>query len=356
MDRASAGCSGRRPRCIQSLAWLLTPLLLMMTMGGIQSSSRESVVARVPVDPVDALGLIAPDPFPDDRTASSGRLAPPIDAPPIDKGTDLVLQVSSGGELVNAIDQLGWRFADVVQASAGVPRLSVATLPDDLAALESSGVRKEVFLTALLPVVLMVNEAIEEERDRLIELQYRLRRGVPLAEADDAWLRDVARRYRGEPDDIATLLLRVDHVPPSMALAQGALESGWGTSLLARAGNALFGQITTDDDGIPSVSGDYRYAKFDSLRATVAAYAHNLNTHPAYAGFRALRARQRAEHGVLDGYSLLDGLMAYSERGEDYIRDVRRIIVINNLTRVDAAILATGDSIQTGSTGDDAVG
>ena len=43
-------------------------------------------------------------------------------------------------------------------------------------------------------------------------------------------------------DTLRELLRRVDVIPPSLVLAQGAIESGWGTSRFARQGNNLYGQ------------------------------------------------------------------------------------------------------------------
>ena len=43
---------------------------------------------------------------------------------------------------------------------------------------------------------------------------------------------------------------RVDIVPPSLALAQAAEESGWGTSRFAIKGNSLFGQWDFSGKGI----------------------------------------------------------------------------------------------------------
>ena len=90
-------------------------------------------------------------------------------------------------------------------------------------------------------------------------------------------------------------MLRVDTIPPSLALAQAAIESGYGASRFAVEGNALFGQWRTGGGLRPSDQpahlSDYGIATFASPLQSVAAYAHNLNTFASYRDFRAARAR-----------------------------------------------------------------
>jgi Bax protein len=132
----------------------------------------------------------------------------------------------------------------------------------------------------------------------------------------------------------------VDAVPPSLALAQAAVESGWSTSRFAVQGNALFGQWTWGADGITPQEqrgemGDYKIRRFDSPEASIAAYMHNLNTHRSYRGFRAERARLRAE-GVPPGGSMLaHTLTSYSEKGEEYTEMLLSVIRVNQLPPAD---------------------
>src|SRR5690606_19969249 len=132
--------------------------------------------------------------------------------------------------------------------------------------------------------------------------------GFPLADMQEARLASLAEEY-GVPDrDIDKLLLKVDIVPPSLALAQSIEESGWGTSYFARTGNALFGQRGwgSDTPGMaPAVqkAGDtFRVRAFPWVLDAVKAYVHNLNTHPAYAELRRLRAEAREKGSPPSGY------------------------------------------------------
>ena len=140
--------------------------------------------------------------------------------------------------------------------------------------------------------------------------------------------------------DFEELLRRVDIVPPSLALAQAAEESGWGVSRFARRGKALFGQkVFRGGEGlVPLERPDgarYRVRSFDRVIDGVRAYLHNLNTHYAYARFRRVRARMRQEDGTLDSYGLAGTLLKYSERREAYLETIREIMQVNGLTVFD---------------------
>ena len=259
-------------------------------------------------------------------------LALPASAvPPIDKTSDLVLKVDSAGKLSEIFDSADYALADVRDGDADVPRLLVEAMPSDLRRLDSTDLRKDVFFNALLPLVLRVNEDIGHDRDRLLALQGLQHLGLAPSADSRAWLAELGERYGVADGDLDALLLRVDVIPVSLALAQAAVESGWGTSYSAQRRNALFGQ---------TAGSAARYAAFDRLIDGVASYARNLNTHPAYIGFRARRAALRAARLELDGYDLASTLLRYSTRGTAYIRDVRAMIRGNDLVELDSARLA----------------
>jgi Bax protein len=244
----------------------------------------------------------------------------------------------------------GWRdadLADVRRGNAAVPAVLLPQLPRALPALDPAA-RPTLFLRALLPVVLDVNETIAASREHLLWMRGRLALGRALLLANREWLRRLARHYgvtaAADTALIEALLPRVDIVPPSLALGQAALESGWGASRIAQIGNALFGQRSWDPEAgmVPRVRPqDPGYARFADLHAAVAAYMHNLNTHPAYAGFRALRAQQRRDGVALDGHALAGGLQAYAEI-PDYVPRVRRVVSEHDLVAFDQAQLHRG--------------
>lgn len=222
---------------------------------------------------------------------------------------------------------------------AAVPRVFLARVPATLRTIDSPEERKEAFVKVLLPLILAENERIIADRKHLVRLREGIDAGVPLAEADRTWLHGLADEYEIEYDDedpagvIGELTRRVDVVPPSLAIGQAALETGWGTSAAAR-GQAMFGQMVFSDDGERA-----EVRRFERLAHAVQAYEHNLNTHRAYERFRAQRAALRAKHRPPDGYDLALTLVRYSERKMDYVRDVRGLIRANKLQPFDTARL-----------------
>lgn len=224
-----------------------------------------------------------------------------------------------------------------------VPRLSAGAVPVDLEDLVDIARRKTVFIQMVLPLILLENERILADRARLATLSDR----SDWSAEDQAWLTELGAAYKTDANDFDTLLRRVDAIPPSLAIAQAAVESGWGTSRFAVEGNALFGQWVWGDTAqgiVPSdrsAGEDHKIRAFDTPYDAVASYALNLNRHPAYAHLRALRSEARAAGFLAAGTRLAAGLESYSEKGTDYINLIRRIIETNRLEPLDKARLGT---------------
>lgn len=218
-----------------------------------------------------------------------------------------------------------------------VPPVGLEQLPDGLEAAEVVR-RKAAFFRSLLPLVLAENGRIRRERARL---EAYWSKDAPLGAAERRHVEALADRYgvEGDLDAAGTrerLLRRVDVIPPALALAQAALESGWGTSRFAREGNSLFGQWTWEpgaglDPERREVGKTHAVRSFPDLRASVRAYLGNLNRGHAYAELRRLRAAQRAAGGSLDPIRLAAGLRRYSERRGAYVEDVVRMMRSNAL-------------------------
>ncbi|WP_188660477.1 glucosaminidase domain-containing protein [Terasakiella brassicae] len=252
----------------------------------------------------------------------------------------------SANDLTTAFDKLGYRLKDVREGEISVPRLFLASLPHDLANLTQTEERKTLFFKALLPLILKTNEEILAERARILRLRHRLNLGLDIIAQDQIWLKATFERYKVRGQKFDQLLQKVDIVPPSLALAQAAEESGWGTSRFVREGNALFGQWTfnENDDGIvPAQRGDdqnHRIKAFDSIKDSLRAYVHNLNTHTAYKSLRVKRAFMRNTRRPIKGSILATTLDKYSERGEQYIVSLKAIMDKNNLSLYDTVTLA----------------
>jgi Bax protein len=237
---------------------------------------------------------------------------------------------------------------DMVTIRAGkspVPPLFLAAFPIDILRIAQPETRKNFFFKMVLPLVLRVNDAITADRRRLTALQAAKRGGGRrLAAADRLWLAAKLDQYKVRRGSLAELARRMDTVPPSLAMAQAAEETGWGTSRFAREGNALFGQWTFASAGglVPKDRDDGKFHKvkvFQTLTQAVGAYAANLNTHRAYRGYRAERARMRRTGGQPDGLKLAASLGSYSERGRAYVDTIQKIIRANRLGQLDKARL-----------------
>jgi Bax protein len=284
---------------------------LAVAFGTAHPVARMAEAWRGPVGPFETQGAPAPAP----------------------EETDGILRVRLTGaaELYALFVERGFRLETARRGAEAVPRVVVERLPKDLAALESADMRKAVFIKALLPLLLLENERILADRARLERI---LSIPAPLDDEDRLFLEDLADRYEMSSDRPRELLRRVDAIPVSLAIAQAALETGWGTSRPAQAGHALFGQMVYRDE-----EDDGRVRRFPDLPGAVQAYTLNLNTHRAYAEFRRARAIARAEGQALDGHVLAQHLQRYSERKMDYVRDVRAVMRANGLRAFDGARL-----------------
>jgi len=252
---------------------------------------------------------------------------------------------------VPSVSKLRQMFAkmnyDLEAVRAGermVPPLFLASVPHDMRQIKQPHERKRMFLRMMLPLVLKANELVLERRARLYELKEKLQSAGALPEVDRLFLKALAKEYKLRKPDIDRLLIHVDVLPVSLALAQSAIESGWGTSRFTREGNAPFGQWTTAQfNGIvPKDRPDgetYKIRSFEDLFGSVRSYIHNLNTHRAYRRFRATRAAMRQAGRKLDTFDLITTLRSYSEEGTNYIDLLREVIAANRLAPLDRARL-----------------
>lgn len=229
--------------------------------------------------------------------------------------------------------------------SLEVPRIFLARLPIDIADVNLTEKRKRAFIKVMLPHILRENERIQDDRDKLFKLQERRDAGLPLRARDESWLADLSQRYGLDEADIDEMLLRVDVIPPALALAQSIEESGWGTSRFALLGNAVYGQWTWNPGNgiVPENRPDgekYEVLRFASLEHSVAAYMRNLNSKSSYREFRDQRAKLRQRDQSLDSNLLAGHLHRYSVRGGDYIRTLRSIMRSNDLDLFDSARLS----------------
>ena len=219
------------------------------------------------------------------------------------------------------------------------PGNSIDLLPKEIKQIESTKKRKEFFIQIVLPLILEENYLIRLDRKRLFVILNKNNN----TESERKWLKSKFKQYGVVNRDFTTLKIRMDEIPVSLAIAQAAKETGWGTSRFALEGNALFGQWTWSGEGIKPASADsdatHKIMKFKILRASVRAYQRNLNTHSSYKEFREARAIQRDNDGKLNSLELVKYLDKYAETGKEYIVVLKKIIEQNSLTDFDTVKL-----------------
>ena len=240
----------------------------------------------------------------------------------------------------STIDQLfkdeNYNLKDIRKNKIVKP-INIDLLPAEIKSIENTRARKELFIQIILPLILEENKKIRLERKTLFSILNKNNN----SEEEKNWLKSKFKQYGVTNRDLATLKVRMDEVPVSLAIAQAAKETGWGTSRFAQEGNALFGQWTYSGDGIKPAGSDsedtHKVMKFKILKASVRAYQRNLNTHKSYREFRKVRAIQRDVFGTLNSIELVNYLDKYAETGKEYIKILKKIIEQNKLKDFDDA-------------------
>ena len=227
---------------------------------------------------------------------------------------------------------------DLVRNKKKVKPIYFTRLPKDLNTIKSVKEKKETFLQILLPLVVAENEKIKEDREYLLKI---LKDNE--SEENKKWLNKKYKRYKVKDRNISELIEKIDIIPTSIALAQAAKESGWGTSRFALEGNAIYGQWTWNGDGIEPLekakNKNHKILKFPLLRASVKAYIINLNTHRGYKSFRVKRAQLRKQNKRLAGVELIHELENYAQTGKEYTKILEKIIIQNDLDELETVTI-----------------
>ena len=239
---------------------------------------------------------------------------------------------------INLFEDLGYDLKGV-RAGQKVKPIYLTKLPKDIKTLGDTKQKRELFIKILLPLILNENQKITEDRKKLFKILGKNFNTV----GERVWLKRRFKEYKIDDQDLSKLKMRMDIIPVSLALAQAANESGWGTSRFALEGNALFGQWTWSKKGISPKNKDpnksHKVLQFQILKASVRAYKNNLNTHNAYREFREARAQLRQEDKIIDGFELAKYVKNYAAIGEKYVAILEDIIEKNSLTDFDKANL-----------------
>ncbi len=222
-----------------------------------------------------------------------------------------------------------------VRKSKRVKPIRLSLLPNEIKQIKNSKKRKNLFIQIILPLILEENNLILLDRKKLFSILNKNKN----SKKEINWLNRKFKQYGVINKDIPTLKVRMDIIPVSLAIAQAAKETGWGTSRFALEGNALFGQWTWSGDGIKPAGAEsdtkHKVMKFKVLKASVRAYQRNLNTHSSYKNFRQMRAQLRDDSEKLDSLLLADQLDNYAETGKEYTKILKQIINQNSLKDFD---------------------
>ncbi len=312
----------------------LSPPKTFLSLGVFAQALAWAMAVVLPV--LLAYGLMPRDVAPD---LVSDRLS-------TGQPTARFLPSESRQELERLFRENDYLLSAVRQQKQEVPRLFVDGLPKDLIEEQNIQSKKNLFIQIILPLVLRVNEKILDDRRRVISLLSKMAEDVAIAKHEITWLSSLSESYGFSYNDPDKLLLRLDTIPVSLALAQSIQESGWGTSRFALNGNALFGQRTwsTGSKGmVPTARGEgqaFKVKSFPGLIDSIEAYVHNLNTNRSYKYFRARRKAMRSDRRPLSGYVLTGTLLAYSEEAESYIAAIQAVMKSNQLQDFDGAKLS----------------
>ena len=221
-----------------------------------------------------------------------------------------------------------------------LPNFELLELPKDLSKIEPSKRRKDIFIASVLPIIIHANLETLDDRQKLCQA---------LKEKKPETIIKIAKKYGytsqeiGKLNNKETLLNNIDAIPVSLAIAQAAVESGWGTSRFALEGNALYGQWAWNStDGIkPKLLKDSNVVvrSFDTLASSVKSYIVNLNTHKAYKGMRTKRKRSCNNENLISGLELSNWMGNYATTRDEYIKILRTVISSNKLSDFDSILI-----------------
>ena len=244
----------------------------------------------------------------------------------------------SASTIKQLFEDTGYDLQDVRKKKLVKP-VALTLLPEEIKMIENVKKRKELFIQIVLPLIIQENNNIRLDRKTLFSIINKSNNTA----SEKNWLEKKYKQYGVNSKDLSILKIRMDEIPTSLAIAQAAKETGWGTSRFAQEGNALFGQWTWSGEGLKPKDAEkgkgHKVMKFNVLQASVRAYQRNLNTHSTYKNFRKARAELRDSGKPLDSLELSKYLNKYAETGNQYVEVLQKIIKQNKLKDFDDAKL-----------------
>ncbi len=241
-------------------------------------------------------------------------------------------------EIDTLFKEVNYNLKDVRDTKLVKP-VDIGLLPNEIKNIGNTKKRKDMFIKIVLPLIVKENTKIRIDRKRLFTILNKNSN----TDIEKKWLEKKYKQYGVNQNDLSSLKIRMDEIPTSLAIAQAAKETGWGTSRFALKGNALFGQWTWSGEGLKPKNAeegkDHKVMKFNSLQLSVRAYLRNLNTHSSYKNLRKARTQLRNKNKPLDSLILSKYLDKYAETGSQYVEVLQKIIQQNNLKDFDEARL-----------------
>lgn len=215
---------------------------------------------------------------------------------------------------------------------------NASSFPKEYYEIQNTKKKKEYFFNFLYPMIEKENIIILKDRKFILSLNNN--KNLLKISSDYKKLESLAKQYSVKNlFDYKKLLKKIDVVPPSLALAQAAVESGWGKSRFVKVANNIFGHWTYGKVGIvPSrrnKGATHLIRIFPSLQGSIKAYMQNLNRTRAYYLFRNVREKERIRNINPDGLILSQTMIHYSAIGEKYLKILKSIIKVNKLSRFD---------------------
>jgi len=231
--------------------------------------------------------------------------------------------------------------------SRKIPPLFLKSFPLDLNKTSIKN-KTSIFIKIMLPQVLLENNKIFEVRNAVLKILEKKN----LSANDIIFLETISKDYNIISNDSIINPLdkrkldyikyhmdrKVRPIPVPIALAQAALESGWGTSRFVKEGNNLFGHVAINPkNGIKPKkwSGKDRHIrKFSSITESISRYMKNLNRNRAYWLFREYRYNNNSDY-----FKMSEGFLKYSRIGNEYIVRLKKVIRKYKLYKYSDSIL-----------------
>lgn len=189
---------------------------------------------------------------------------------------------------------------------------------------------KARFVNIILPAILVAKYRIEEDRLRLKALT----KAQEWTSSDSLFLKKLSDNYK--TDNLQLLNRRLITHPNSIVLAQAAVESGWGKSRFFQEANNLFGiwSYRTNEPRIQASSSRLDYQvylrKYGNVSESIIDYFQTIGRAKPYTEFR----KKRMTSTDID--ELLPLLSRYSERKQEYVRQLRSMIKFNEFEQYDS--------------------